>query len=149
MGAPDKPQSLLLYESYQQARISDLTYPQFLNILNLYPSILVCMSDGILDKEEHEHLMGVAKNLAIYADEVTDQSLLEITYQKELMYLLENPEMWEQKFLLALKDHLSGPEGDKEFVLESMYLFANAANGISDVERNRIESISDQLGLAF
>lgn len=149
MGAPDKPQSLLLYESYQQVRISDLTYPQFLNILNLYPSILICMSDGILDKKEHEHLMGVAKNLTIYADEVTDRSLLEITYQKELMYLLENPEIWEKEFLEALRDHLSGPEGDKEFVLESMYLFANAANGISEVERNRIESISDQLGLAF
>ena len=149
MGAPEKPLSQLLFDSYQKVRISNLTYPQFLNILNLYPSMLICMSDGTLDKEEHEHLMGVARNMALYADEEIDKDQLEITYQAELMYLLENPKIWEQKFLNALKDHLSGPEGDKEFVLESMYLFANAANGISDVERDRIESISVQLGLAY
>ena len=111
--------------------------------------MLICTNDGTLDKEEYEHLMGVARNMALYSDEETDKDQLEITYQAELMYLLENPEIWEQKFLNALKDHLSGPAGDKEFVLESMYLFANAANGISDIERDRIESISVQLGLAF
>ncbi len=149
MGATSKPQSLLLYESYQNARLTSLTYPQFLNILNLYPSILICMSDGVLDKEEDEQLMGVAKNLAIYSEEEIEKDRLEFTYQEELRYLLQNLDMWEQKFLNALKEHLSGPEGDKEFVLESMYLFANAANGISEVERERIKSLSQQLGLAF
>ncbi len=149
MGATTKPQSLLLYESYQNARLTSLTYPQFLKILNLYPSILICMSDGVLDKEEDEQLMGVAKNLAIYSEEEIEKDRLEFTYQEELRYLLQNLDMWEQKFLNALKEHLSGPEGDKEFVLESMYLFANAANGISEVEHERIKSLSQQLGLAF
>ena len=144
-----KPQSLLLYESYLDVRPTNLTYPQFLNIMNLYPSILICMSDGVLDREEDEHLMGVARNLAIYAEEESEKDQLEITYREELKYLLGNHVEWEQKFLDALKEHLSGPEGDKEFVLESMYLFANAANGISEVEKSRIESISKQLGLAF
>ncbi len=139
----------MLYESYQRARVSELTYPQFLNMLNLYPSILICLSDGVLDKGEHEHLMGVAKSLAIYAEEEEESTHLEKSYQEEFNYLLGNVEEWQQKFLNALKEHLSGPGGDKEFVLESMYLFANAANGISEVEREKIEALSEQLGLAF
>jgi len=149
MGAANKPQSQLLYESYQQVRASKLTYTQFLNILNLYPSILICMSDGILDKEEHEHLMLLAKNLAIYAEKEAERDLLETTYRQEMMYLVENPQIWELEFLMALRDHLAGPDGDKDFVLESMFLFANATNGISEVERDRIKSISEQLGLDF
>ncbi|XOV93030.1 MAG: hypothetical protein ACFHWX_22885 [Bacteroidota bacterium] len=147
MRTAGKTQTELLYHSYQEARGTTLTFPQFLNVLNLYPSLLVCLSDGVLDKEEWEGLMKIARNLAAYDDEGNGE--LQQIYQDEFRYLMDNIDSWQDRFLAALKDHVSSSEGDKEFVLESMYLFANAANGISEVEREKIQVLSEELALAF
>lgn len=149
MRTAGKTQTELLYDTYLSSREIHLSFPQFLNILNLYPSLLVCLSDGVLDKEEWEGLMKIARNLAVY--EETDEEIedLQKMYQVEFRYLIDHIDQWQTPFLNALKDHMTRAEGDKEFVLESMYLFANAANGISEVEREKIQVLSEELALAF
>ena len=41
-----------LLEEYQRVRRVEINRDLFLYILKLYPSLLVCMSDGKLDEEE-------------------------------------------------------------------------------------------------
>ncbi|MEP0366757.1 MAG: hypothetical protein ABJN36_01510 [Cyclobacteriaceae bacterium] len=145
-----KPQAELLFDEYKKVRNIDLTLAQFTYLLNLYPSLIVCMSDGVLDKEEWEGVDKLAKGLTLnFSDDLTSEetSRMEQKFRTEFMYLLENIEKWQKKFLNALKSHIQNSKLDKEFVLESMYLFANAADGISDVEQEAIDMLADRLAL--
>jgi len=145
-----KPQAELLFDEYKKVRNIDLTLAQFTYLLNLYPSLIVCMSDGVLDKEEWEGVDKLAKGLTLnFSDDLSSEetSRMEQKFRTEFMYLLENIEKWQKKFLNALKSHIQDSKLDKEFVLESMYLFANAADGISDVEQDAIDMLADRLAL--
>ena len=44
----------LLYEEYKKSRKISLNREQFSYLTKLYPALLVCMSDGVLDEEEWE-----------------------------------------------------------------------------------------------
>lgn len=144
-----KPQSELLFEEYRKARNVDITLSQFIYIMNLYPSLLVCMSDGVLDKEEWDGVLNIAKGLAMAYAEASEQEKMERVFRTEFKYLLDNIEKWQKKFLNALKNHIEGSKEDKEFVLEAMYLFANIADGISSEEQEKIEALSERLSLAY
>ncbi|MFT5641923.1 MAG: hypothetical protein ACI9A7_002030 [Cyclobacteriaceae bacterium] len=63
--------------------------------------------------------------------------------------MIYNIEKWQKRFLNTLKNHIQDSRLDKEFVLESMYLFANAADGISKIEQETIEMLSERLALDF
>lgn len=145
-----KTQVEQLLDEYRKVRHIDLSLDQFTYILNLYPSLIVCMCDGVLDKEEWEGVLRLAKGLAMeYGDNKSDDDMekLEQSFRTEFRYLLDNIDKWQKKFLNALKNHIQGSQYDKEFVLESMYLFANAADGISAIEQETIEQLSDRLAL--
>jgi len=145
-----KTQVELLLEEYKKVRNVELTIDQFTYILNLYPSLIVCMCDGVLDKEEWEGVLQLAKGLTLeYGDNLShdDMERLEQSFRTEFRYLLDNIEKWQKKFLNALKNHISGSKYEKEFILESMYLFANAADGISAIEQETIEQLSQRLAL--
>ncbi len=147
-----KSQAELLFNEYKKVRNVDLTLAQFTYLLNLYPSLIVCMSDGVLDKEEWEGVDKLAKGLTLnFSDDLEPEEVvrMEQKFRTEFMYLIENLEKWQKKFLNALKNHISQSKLDKEFVLESMYLFANAADGISDVEQQAIDMLSDRLALTY
>lgn len=140
----------LLFEEYKKVRNVDLTLDQFTYLLNLYPSLVICMCDGVLDKEEWEGVLRLAKGLTIeYGMGLSEQDLekLEQSFRTEFRYLLDNIEKWQKKFLNALKNHIEQSKYDKEFVLETMYLFANAADGISAVEQETIKMLTDRLAL--
>ncbi|MFY0607825.1 MAG: hypothetical protein JXR10_13995 [Cyclobacteriaceae bacterium] len=145
-----KSQVEQLLDEYKKVRNVNLTLDQFTYILNLYPSLIVCMCDGVLDKEEWEGVVRTAKGLAMeYGDGYSEQEMedLERSFRTEFRYLLDNIEKYQKKFLNALKNHIQNSQMDKEFVLESMYLFANAADGISDIEQETIAILSERLGL--
>ncbi|MEQ8472780.1 MAG: hypothetical protein RIC35_16430 [Marinoscillum sp.] len=147
-----KSQAEQLLEEYKKVRNVDISLDQFVYILNLYPSLIVCMSDGVLDKEEWDGVLRLAKGLALeYGDGMNEEQMekLEQSFRTEFRYLLDNIEKWQKKFLNALKNHISNNKADKEFVLESMYLFANAADGISEVEQECIQMLSERLALDF
>ncbi|WP_115869863.1 hypothetical protein [Marinoscillum furvescens] len=145
-----KTQAELLLEEYKKVRNIDLSLDQFTYILNLYPSLIVCMCDGVLDKEEWDGVLRLAKGLALeYGDGLNDEEMerLEQSFRTEFRYLLDNIEKWQKKFLNTLRNNIQDSRSDKEFVMESMYLFANAADGISEVEQETIQMLTERLAL--
>ena len=129
-----KPQEETLLDEYLKTRKSDLSLDQFTYIIKIYPALLVCMSDGKLDKEEWDGVLSISKGLALlYLDQMPNASAekIEQLFRTEFRYLLENIDKWEKKFLNTLKNYLNEHEDEKEFVQEAMYLFANAADGIA------------------
>jgi len=139
-----------LFEEYAKSRKSPLNVEQFSYVLKIYPSLLVCMSDGKLDKEEWEGVLNISKGLALlYLDQTpnVEAEKIEILFRTEFRYLLENIDKWEKKFLNTLKFYLKENADEKEFVYESMYLFANAADGISHEEQRSIDTLAARLAL--
>ena len=147
-----KNQHETLLEEYHKTRKSDLTIDQFTYLLKIYTSLLVCMSDGKLDKEVWEGVLNISKGLALlYLDQMpnTNAEQIESLFRTEFRYLLENIDKWEKKFLNTLKSYLEEHSDDKEFVYEAMYLFANAADGISADEQRAIDRLSSRLALEY
>jgi hypothetical protein len=138
-----------LFEEYKKTRKTEISLDQFKYILNLYPSLIVCMCDGVLDDGEWEGILQTAKGLAMEYGSGEDQEQLAQAFRTEFRYLIYNIEKWQKRFLNTLKNHIQDSRLDKEFVLESMYLFANAADGISKIEQETIEMLSERLALDF
>ncbi|MEQ6167245.1 MULTISPECIES: hypothetical protein [unclassified Ekhidna] len=147
-----KNQHETLLEEYHKVRKSELSIDQFTYILKIYPSLLVCMSDGKLDKEEWDGVLNISKGLALlYLDQMpnTNAEKVEGLFRTEFRYLLENIDKWEKKFLNTLKSYLEEHSDEREFVYEAMYLFANAADGISADEQRTIDSLTSRLSLEY
>ncbi|MEM6641441.1 MAG: hypothetical protein AAF616_00565 [Bacteroidota bacterium] len=140
----------LLFEEYHKIRKSDISLDQFTYILKIYPSLLVCMSDGKLDDAEWKGVLNISKGLALlYLDQQPSAKAeeIEILFRTEFKYLLENIDRWEKKFINTLHSFLEANTDDKEFVFEAMYLFANAADGISHEEQRTIDRLASRLSL--
>lgn len=141
-----------LFNEYLSVRKSNLTIDQFTYVLKIYPSLLVCMSDGKLDKEEWNGILNISKGLALlYLDQTpnVEAEKVEILFRTEFRYLIENIDKWEKKFINTLKSYLETNPDDKEFVYEAMYLFANAADGISHEEQRSIDHLASRLSLEY
>ena len=54
-----------------------------------------------------------------------------------------------EKFINTLSNFLEENPDDKEFVYEAMYLFANAADGISHEEQRTIDRLASRLSLEY
>lgn len=140
----------LLYQEYHKNRNVHLSLEQFIYIASLFPSLLVCMSDGKLDREEWDGVLAITDGLAQnYASEnfATDEEELARMFRIEFRYLLDNLDKWDKKFLNALKSHIEENQSDKEFIHETMYLLANVADGISETEQKTIDDLSKRLSL--
>lgn len=137
-----------LYKEYTKVRGVRLSEDQFVYLTKIYPALLVCMSDGVLDKEEWEGIVHITKGLAEeFVTPEQSREAIAMTFRTEFRYLLDHIDKWSKKFLNALRDSIKDDESDKEFVSETMYLFANAANGISQEEQDEIDALSKRLGL--
>lgn len=141
-----------LLGEYQRVRRIELNRNLFIYILKLYPSLLVCISEGKLHDEQWEIIMKLARGLAEeYADLIpkADKEEIAQNFRTEFRYLLENVEKWKRKFLNVLKSHVENNRDDKEFVTESMYLFANLTGDISKEAQQVINDLSDRLDLVY
>lgn len=139
-----------LLQEYHKIRKSNLSIDQFTYILKIYPSLLVCMSDGKLDDAEWHGVINISKGLALlYIDHQPDSKAeeIEVLFRTEFKYLLENIDRWEKKFINALNNYLESHPDEKEFVYEAMYLFANASDGISHEEQGTIDKLASRLAL--
>jgi len=141
-----------LHKAYAQERFITLNKEQFIYIVNLFPALRVVLSDGILDREEWDTVKRLAKILgdefaSIDLGEEKEENLM-LIYKGEFRYLIKNLEQWEARFLSALKEYFEENEASKEFVMETMYLFAHASNGISEEENETINYLTETLGLA-
>jgi tellurite resistance protein len=142
-----------LYKEYVGQRNIKLNKEQFIYIVNLFPALLVVLSDGIVEDEEWGRVKKLAKILGqeFASDDfgVEKEENLSLLYKAEFKYLLKNREEWEVKFLNALKDYFVENDTSKEFVLETMYLFAEASEGISAEENDTIQSLCKELDINF
>ncbi len=140
-----------LYQLYSEERNIKLNKEQFVYLVNLFPALRVALSDGMVDDDEWVVVKRLAK---ILGDEFASDDLgqekkenLMLIYKSEFRYLIKNLDEWEEKFLTALKEYFIENEASKEFVMETMYLFANASDGVSDEEIKNIHVLTDRLGL--
>lgn len=140
-----------LFKEYTQERFIKLNKEQFVYIVNLFPALRVVMSDGIVDQEEWITVKRLAK---ILGDEFASEDLgdekeenLMLIYRAEFRHLIKKLDKWEDKFLAALKDYFNENGSSREFVVETMYLFASASDGVSQEENEVIEYLTKELGL--
>lgn len=140
-----------LYKEYSEVRFIALNKEQFIYVVNLYPALRVAQSDGIVDHDEWNTVKRLAK---ILGDEFASDDLgeekeenLMLIYKSEFRYLIKNLDIWETKFLAALKEYFNENDASKEFVLETMYLFAHASDGVSIEENTTIDYLTKELGL--
>ncbi len=141
-----------LLQEYLKIRKSEISLDQFTYLLKIYPSLLVCMSDGKLDQAEWDGVLNISKGLALlYIDQQpnTKAEEIEVLFRTEFKYLLENIDRWEKKFINTLTNYLEDNTDEKEFVYEAMYLFANAADGISHEEQRTIDRLASRLSLEY
>lgn len=140
-----------LFEEYIAARYISLNKEQFIYIANLFPALLVVLSDGIVDTDEWQTVKKLANILgAEFATEELGEDKeenLTLIYKNEFRYLLKNREEWEERFVAALRDYFKQNDSSREFVIETMHLFANASDGISVVENETIDALTKDLGL--
>jgi len=145
-----KSQIEILYQEYHKNRNVHLSLEQFLYIASLFPSLLVCMADGKLDKEEWDGVLAITDALAQnYAGDNFSVSEEEVArmFRIEFRYLLDNLDKWDKKFLNALKAHIDENHSEKEFIYETMHLLANVSDGISEAEQKTIDDLSKRLSL--
>ncbi len=143
-------QTLSIFEHYATERDIRISDEEFDYLLMLFPSLMVCMSDGTLDKEEWMAIQNTISVLvAEYHGKLGDDrsALLTAFLEEEARHLLENIDKWSEHFLGQLKVKLAEDPSHKEFVLESMYLFANIAKGICEDEQRMIDTLSAELSL--
>lgn len=138
-----------LYIDYVKSRKIQIPEDQFIYLTKLYPALLICMSDGVLDKEEWDGIIMATRGLAAeFVKSPTDnRDMIAMSFRTEIRYLIDNIEKWNKKFLNALHHSIKDNSLDQEFVLETMYLFANIADGISDEEQEAINKLSVRLGI--
>lgn len=141
-----------LYKEYTQVRFLDVNKEQFIYIAHLLPSCILVMSDGLLDSEEWLTLKQLSK---ILGDEFAAENLgtdekeenLMLIYKAEIRYLLKNREMWENKFLEALKEYLPNNPASVEFLNETLDLFAGPDADPEAEEKANYDKLKLELGL--
>ena len=139
-----------LYNDYSKERNIELNPDQFGSFLAFYPALLVVSSDGIVDKKEWLYCKKLASGLGnsfSKDDSKEDHENLTLIYRNEFRYLLKNQDKWEERFLEVTKDYLEANTYAKEFVNETIYLFADASNGISQEEMDTINMLEIRLDL--
>jgi len=138
-----------LHQEYCKERSLQLSGEQFSLFVAFFPSVLVAASDGIVDKEEWLYCKKLARGLGLASDqdEMDSPEKQSHVYKDEFKYLLKNLERWEDKFLDSLREYLSENEFAKEFVSETIYLFAEASKGVSQEEMDKINHLEKRLDL--
>ncbi len=141
---------LNLYEKYKKNRRTSFNQEQFTSFLAFFPALLMAASDGIVDREEWDYCRKLAFGLGDSFRETDDpeqHEALTQAYRKEFAYLLSHLSAWEEEFLQALECFFWNYPYAKKFVTQTAYLFADASNGISVEEHNKMAYLCRRLQL--
>lgn len=139
-----------LFEEYKKVSGSKLTGEQFNTLVMFFPALLVIASDGVIDQEEWIYVKYLSKFMAdTYKKVSTEQELAQLNqaYYHELEFLIDGLEEWEGRFIDALGKHLTQFPDQKDTVVETLHLFAEASDGESDEEVEKIEELTEKLKL--
>jgi thioredoxin-related protein len=138
-----------LYEEYLEYRRIDLSPEQFTFLVTSYPVLLIISTDGTVDDKEWNHLKLRCNDLTdVWLQQVSDRDIVndfKEMLMNEFKYLLMNFDLWERKFMKALKHHLKENPDLKHPILESIYLFASVSNGVCEKEEVMIEHLRKEL----
>ncbi|MGD1841197.1 MAG: hypothetical protein ACFB0B_09915 [Thermonemataceae bacterium] len=140
-----------LYIVYKEKRSVKLSLEQFTTFAEFFPTLLVIKSDGVIDSGEKLYLQKLSESLGNIFKEDGLGSLkintLIQTFKEEFEYLLYHLEEWQDAFLEALKGHLENNPHDRETILDTIYLFAETSEDVSDDEKSMLEYIKNRLQL--
>lgn len=141
-----------LYTEYMQVRFLDINKEQFIYIAHLLPSCLIVMSDGLLDQEEWVTLKRLSKILGsefatddLGTDEKEENLML--IYKAEIRYLIKHKEIWQEKFIAALREYFNTQPSSKDFVKETMELFVASDQNPDERELETYKMLTANLGL--
>ena len=139
-----------LFEEYKKVSNSKLTSEQFSTLVMFFPALLVIASDGVIDQEEWIYVKYLSKFMSdTYKDGLNEQELshLNQAYYTELEFLIDGLEEWEGRFVEALGKYLAKFPSQKETIMETLHLFAEASDGESNEEVEKIEELTQKLKL--
>lgn len=127
-------------QKYNKERNLDLTEEEFSLLVNLYPVIIVAISDGLFDKLEQEYVADISANAALelYEDEKKSEKFAVILFD-ELKYLAENGDYWKENFLKILSKELTAT--DKDVLYKMLKETAEVSHGLDKKEINAINEI--------
>ena len=147
-----------LYEAYKEARPTTLMEEQFTPFVVFFPALLVSISDGVIDCEEWDYLQQLARFMAkpfgagqqqdspLDSEAVNDLSKLYLT---EIAYIIKHLPLHQEAFLNGLKAYLAQNPSIKASVLETIELFAEASDGTSEQEAEKIKYLTHYLELPY
>jgi len=142
-----------LFNEYSSVRSHQLTQDQFATVLSLIPALIVATSDGVMDSKEWTLVNKLAKMLGdeLIPDDIEgviekEEALMKVI-RDEVGYIMRNISKWEEKVMDALKEHVADNTKSKEFISETMHLFAATSSGFSKQEEEKIDSLTETLGL--
>ena len=105
----------------------------------MYPSVLVATADGDFDALEKQ-------NLAESVKEAADGNILvACEMYSELSYLISADNNVKKQALTCIKDEIADKSEIKSMILELMTAMAEASDGVSDVEAQKISELKTEL----
>jgi hypothetical protein len=139
-----------LHTEYVKVSSTKLNAEQFGTLVMFFPALLVIASDGVIDQEEWVYVKYLSKFMSdTYKKNLTETELaaLNQSFYKDLEFLIDNLDTWETRFVKALRTHLDENTHQKELIVETLHLFAEASEGESDDEVEKIEELCEKLAL--
>jgi len=139
-----------LYQSYYDERKVKMTEEQFTTFAVFFPTLLVIISDGVVDMEEWEYVRQLARFMAkSFKDEHAEVDVEELTkaYLNEISFLLKFQRDYQASFISGLKDYVKERPDVKSSILDTIHLFAEASDGTSEDEQEKIDFIKKELSL--
>ena len=126
---------------YQGKRNTCLEKDLFSSMLAMYPAALVATADGSFDELEKQNLVAALK----VASNENDLNLCEM--YADLCYLLGAEELLKEEALKCIAEEIADNAELKLLILEMMISTAEAEDGISDVEKEKINELKGVLSI--
>jgi hypothetical protein len=140
------------YQKFITESGSSLKGEHFITLLTFFPALLVIAADGVIDEEEWVYVKFMAKAMAdTFRDELADKTELkplEQQFLKDLGYILEHITDWKPQLMDTLRIYLTEAPDVKEYVLDALYMFADASDDVSYQEEETIDEIKRQLNIS-
>jgi hypothetical protein len=139
-----------LYKKYQLYREVKITEEEFVPFVVFFPTLIIIISDGIIDKDEWEYVKQLSRFMAkSFKEEHDEDELPELSraYLLEISYMIKHIKFWESDFIEALKDYINHNPSVKASISDTIHLFAEASEGTSDVEQHKLNYLNEVLEL--
>ena len=129
------------FKIYQEKRNSILDENQLSSLLAIYPGALVAMADGVFGAEEKINLVSALKEAS------QGDNLVMCEMYSEMCYLTVADKSMQDAALACIKEEIAGKEHLQQIVLDIMQSTAEAEDGVSPEEQEKINEIKSILSI--